>query len=223
MFSRPVGGILVAERIMKFSLTPSNIAKIPDGELPGAMFSYYIGYSEHVRKDPRRKKPYFTRKEGLAFDRSLPRGLRLVHSYTRFDGDVINGGLSQYFGNHLPEEVKEDLEALKTVGATESAKVLEEAIAIYKRDYGWPSKKRKACAYDPWDHPDIERLDHIRCDEDAGRRDYAILDSYLRQRLDECILPVEVECKWIAELLRPPKRRKKKGGRRGGGKAKGRK
>src|SRR6476660_5446165 len=85
---------------MKFSLTPANLAKVIDGELPGAMWEYYIAYCSHVESDSHRETPRFTEKELRAFDLSLPRGLRLVHSFMRFDGDFLNGGIVQYIGNH---------------------------------------------------------------------------------------------------------------------------
>lgn len=189
---------------MKFSLTPSNIAKIIEGELPGAMWEFYIGYREHVEKEGGGGKSYFTSAESRQFDLSLPHGMRLVHTYMRFDGDVLNGGLGQYFGNHSPDEVYEDLAALKTIGATESARILEEAIAVLKLDYGWPSDDLKTCAYDyPGDHPEIVRLNDLRCNDESSRRDYALLNDYLQQHLHDCVIPVDVECCCLEEFLRP--------------------
>lgn len=180
---------------MKFSLTRPNIAKIAPGELPGAMWQFYLGYSaiKQTARDGR---------DWREFHLSLPRGMRLVHTYMRFDGDVLNGGLGQYFGNHSPDEVYEDLAALKAVGATESAKILEEAIALYS-DYGWPSDNlQPRVPEEPGDHPEIERLDDMRCNEAASRRDYAIFNAYLQQHLEECLMPTEVECPYLEEFLR---------------------
>jgi hypothetical protein len=197
---------------MRFSLTAPNLAGILDGELPGAMWEYYLAYSEHARNDPSRDSPHFSAEESRAFDISLPRGLRLVLSFTRFDGDVLNGGIVHYIGNHTwkgnPEEVFEDLEALRTIGAVESAAVLEEAISIFTRDYGWPSGKGDSCGIDVLDHAGLTRLDDLRCNEDSTRRDYAILNGYLCRHLDECILPVEVEIEaaFLAPFLDPSKR-----------------
>ena len=182
---------------MKFSLTPTNFAAIRDGLLPGVMWEFYLAYSEHVEKDPKRQRPHFSAEESRAFDLSLPRGLRLVLSYTRFDGDILNGGIIQYIGNHTwkgnPEEVFEDLEALKTIGAVESVSILEEAISIFRRDFGWPSEQGASCGTDILDHEGLRRLDDLRCNDESSRRDYDILNSYLGKHLDECILPVEVE------------------------------
>ena len=66
---------------IKFSLTPENIAKIPDRELPAAMWEYYLRYCDYTRK--KKHKKYLTAKEWRALDRTLPRGLRLVCSVTR--------------------------------------------------------------------------------------------------------------------------------------------
>ena len=98
---------------MKFSLTLENIAKIPDGELPGAMWEYDLRYCDYTEK--KKHKKYLTAKDWRALDPTLPRGLRLVCSVVRFDGDILNGGIAQYVGNHSPEEVFEDLEALRTI------------------------------------------------------------------------------------------------------------
>jgi hypothetical protein len=189
---------------IKFSLTPENIARIRDGELSGAMWQYYIGYCDHMTRI--KGKRYLTGKESRVLDRSLPRGLRLVHSITRFDGDILNGGVAQYFGNHTPENVAEDLDALLTIGASESARILKKAISIDKRVYGWPAERRESSKVDPWEHPSLERLDELRCNEESSRRDFTILDAYLRQHLDECILPVEVECHWMDEFFMRPKK-----------------
>ena len=183
------------QQFIKFSLSPLNLARIIDGELPGAMWEYYLAYCDHIRKQ-RKKHP--TAKERRKFDLSLPLGLRLVHSFIRFDGDILNGGFCQYIGNHSqhgdPEQVYEDLEALRTVGAGKSAKLLENVIAIYQRDYDWPSRKARRYDVGPCEHPELERLSGLRCNEKSSRRDYAILDAYLREHLDECLLPVEVKC-----------------------------
>jgi hypothetical protein len=185
---------------MKFSLTPANLERIRNGELPGALWEYYLAYSRQVESDPARQGRFFSSAESRAFDNSLPYGLRLVHSLIRFDSDILNGGIAQYFGNHCADEVFEDLKALKTIGAVESAAILEEAISIFSR-LGWPSGTSEA--FGPHSEPDADsnRLDDARCNEDSSLRDNALLDGYLRQHLDECVLPVEVESEFIAEWL----------------------
>ena len=175
---------------MKFSLTLETLMSVRDGALPCVMWSFYLAYSEHVKNS----QQTISHRD---FDRSLPRGLRLVHSVVRFDSDILNGGIAQYIGNHTrngnPDEVFEDLEALETIGANESAAILREAISVATRDFGWPTWSKKSCACEFWEHSDIERLDDIRCNDKSSGRDYSLLDKYLRQFLDECILPVEVE------------------------------
>ena len=180
-------------------MTRSNIARIIDAELPWAMWEYYVEYSWYVRINERNGD---LMAEGRReFDLSLPRGLRLVHSFVRFDGDIHNGGIAQYFGNHSPDEVSEDVDALRTIGA-EGATILEEAVAIYKQIYGWPLNHKGDFEVEPWEHPALERLNHLY-DAELTRRDCARLNAYLRQHLDECILPVEVECSNMHEFLRP--------------------
>lgn len=194
---------------MKFSLTPSNLSRIRDDELAGAMWEYYLRYCEYMRKKNRGRKGWLSARQSRALDLSLPRGLRLVHSLIRFDGDILNGGISQYIGNHTwdrkPDEVLEDLEALKTIGARASAKILQEAILIVTRDYGWPTWSHRSVNCDLWEHPELERLDKLRCNDKSSHRDYRLLNAYLRKHLDECVLPVTVECRSMDEFLRPRK------------------
>src|SRR5690349_11324871 len=117
---------------MKFSLTPENLQTVPRGSLFLVLWDFYMAYSEKVRSDPARTSPHFSAAESREFDVSLPRGLRLVHSIIRSDSGILNGGIQQYvtnhtqrkFGAHAGDEVLEDLEALKAIGATESAKIL---------------------------------------------------------------------------------------------------
>jgi hypothetical protein len=175
------------------------------------MWEYYLGYSDHVRR--KKRKAYFTAKEWREFHCNLPRGLRLVISFTRFDGDILNGGLCQYISNHTergdPADVYEDLFALKTIGASESVELLVKAINVFRRVYGWPSRQDSPSDVPPpWEHPEIERLDDLRCNEESTRRDYRILNAYLKKHLDECVLPVEVKCRpWFLEkILKSPQR-----------------
>jgi hypothetical protein len=185
------------EEVMKYSLTLENLRAIPTLQLPHVMWEYYLAYSRQVGCDLASSNRSFSAAERRAFDLGLPRGLRLVHSIVRFDGDILNGGIWQYVGNHTPddnpEQVFEDLDALKAIGAVESAAILEETISVYTRDYGWPLGTGEQCRYDLYDHPDLIRLDAQRCNNESSFRDYAILAEYLGQHLDECILPVEVE------------------------------
>src|SRR5262245_20401631 len=151
-----------------------------------------------------------TAEELRAFHRSLPRGIRLVHSIVRFDSDILNGGIQQYVTNHtrLPlgphagDEVHEDLEALRTIGANESAKILRQAIAIYEK-YGWPSdSETRWLDLSSKDEAKCEKLDALRCNDKASGRDFRLLEDHLWQHLDECVCKVEVKSEMLAIHLR---------------------
>jgi hypothetical protein len=194
---------------MKFSLSPENLRTIPRGSLFLVLWDFYMAYAEKVRSDPARRSPHFSAAESREFDVSLPRGLRLVHSVIRFDSDILNGGIRQYvtnhtqrqFGTHAGDEVLEDLEALETIGATESAKILRDAIELYRR-YGWPSDpEMRWLDLSPEDEARCEEFGDLRCDDKASGRDHQLLEDYLWQHLDECVLDEEVESWWIEQHI----------------------
>ena len=169
---------------MKYALTLEKLKSVPEGHLPNVMWQYYLDYSSHAER-----QGHWTPAKSREFDLSLPRGLRLVHSWTRFDGDILNGGITQYICNHTyegrGEEVIEDLEALKTIGADESAAILEQAISVFSR-YGWPGEPTEPVP-DFGRLDEIEELDRQRCNNESSRRDYKLLERYLREHLDECV------------------------------------
>jgi hypothetical protein len=121
------------------------------------------------------------------FQRTLPRGLWYVVRYTTFDGDVLNGGIRQFFYSHTPREVCETLEVLERTGLTESADVLRQEMSIYKTKYDWPADWDERWLYS-WDFEDseLDRLDTARCNDESSRRDWVLLDHFLREHLEEC-------------------------------------
>lgn len=185
---------------IRLSLSRSNLAKVNDGFLPSALWAYYLGYQDYMITTNQRKIRGLSDVQWKhAMHHDLPRGLRLVHSFIRFDGDILNGGFCQYLGNHTrrgdPEDVYEDLSVLRTIGAAESAELLQQAIDIVRRDYRWPSwEDIPDEVVQPEDNPELERLDELRCNDESSCRDYKILDAYLRQHLDECEMALEVAC-----------------------------
>ena len=80
--------------------------------------------------------------ERREYGRQLPRGLWFVVRFVTFDGDLLNGGIQQFFHNHTQREVCDACEVLDLIGATESAEMLQQAMSIYENRYGWlPSSK----------------------------------------------------------------------------------
>jgi hypothetical protein len=83
--------------------------------------------------------------------------------------------------------VADSVEALRVIGATESAEFLSQALAIYHR-YGWPDDWESCLNFSPEDEAEVERLSNLRCNDRSSKRDYALLEAYLRQHLDECVV-----------------------------------
>lgn len=60
---------------------------------------------------------------------NLPSGLRNHYLSWLLEAEIMNGGLNQYFWNVSPSLIQRTPEALREIGATEAAKLLEAAIA----------------------------------------------------------------------------------------------
>jgi hypothetical protein len=90
------------------------------------------------------------------------------------------------------EQVNEDFAALRLIGATDSAELLAQAIAIFQR-FGWPFGPPESYPRTMDDQlaidAAVDRIDDLRCNEEASRRDYILLERYLREHLDECVIP----------------------------------
>ncbi|MCI0357371.1 MAG: DMP19 family protein [Planctomycetaceae bacterium] len=157
-------------------ITREWVQQISDIDLPRLLWEYLLGWYDVHRSDI---NPW-----------ELPIGLRIVHDYTVFDGDVLNGGIVQFFENHTPREVHETLRLLRRIGAVESAEVLAKAIEVFIRKYDWPTESderwrdRKA-----YGDPELQSLDKLRCNEESSARDYDLVSAYCRSHPEECIFP----------------------------------
>lgn len=125
-----------------------------------------------------------------AFIESLPRGLQLHKYLVVFDGDILNGGIRQFFRNHSPWEVEQTVAALEEIGAQESADLIRRAIAVHEEQLGWERWERGSREKyigpgytDPEyeDQPVLDAFDEARCDDDASARDYTLLHAYQRR------------------------------------------
>jgi len=67
-------------------------------------------------------------KAGIA---ALSPGARTLYLVQVLGGEVLNGGFEQYFSNSSGEYAHETLAALQEVGASQAAKLLEQAIAAF--------------------------------------------------------------------------------------------
>jgi hypothetical protein len=62
----------------------------------------------------------------------LTNGERIIYYVGELEGEINNGGFSQYFFNSSGQNAKEAINALKTINAEYTASLLEQALAIYK-------------------------------------------------------------------------------------------
>jgi hypothetical protein len=163
---------------------------VPRPELPEVLWEHYMEMQEAANKERKAKTG-----EGLSgaqyvrLLKTYPKGVQMVVSYYRFDGDILNGGIKQVFYNSTPSEIAEMLKTLQTIGAKESAELLKQATAVCKRNYQWPegSNKRWRLRTPPEDRGQSLEFADARCDEEYSRRDYALLADYLANHLEECI------------------------------------
>lgn len=62
----------------------------------------------------------------------LTNGERIIYFVGEIEGEINNGGFSQYFFNSSGRNAKEAINALKIINAEYTASLLEQALAIYK-------------------------------------------------------------------------------------------
>ena len=123
----------LAESIREFEnrkkydvLNPDILEGIPDDELEQAIIDFVeLKVVAEVGDDYEREYEVFT---------SLPKSLQAIDTTFYLEGEVYNGGLSQYLSNSIGLYVKEAVEGLKMIGAYELAQITEEAIEIEKRE-----------------------------------------------------------------------------------------
>jgi hypothetical protein len=172
-------------------LSLETLKKVPSGQLTEFIWDFYL---DHFRFGP---------------DSNLPRGFRIAKSAIIFRSEMDNGGIQQYVTNRTatpnddPQikkqrdsnaltEVEKDLEALHLIGATESAELLTQALALY-RQYGWPfDPEMRWLDFPPeaeaicksidnrWFHPDGP--------DQSYTRDWRCGERYLREHLDDCVI-----------------------------------
>ena len=133
-------------------LTPSAIdlallEATEDNNLEYVVFEYVNAY---VFADPEKFD------EALA---ELPKGLRYCWFITDINYQVLNGGFNQFFSNSSGQYALETLEALRTVGAKEAARILKRAIDIFEKKFGRSTNSRERMYWEPRDDPAIDSLD----------------------------------------------------------------
>jgi hypothetical protein len=103
-------------------ITRNTIASIPDDLLPWAIFDHIW---LKVGKDHATTKQVLT---------ELPAGYRLIYLVFALTGEIDNGGFNQYFFNGLDRDAKQQLEALRIIGATKHQGVFKDAFSIRKQE-----------------------------------------------------------------------------------------
>src|SRR5262245_9748370 len=69
---------------------------------------------------------------------------RTLYLVGMFEGEVINGGISQFFSNSAGNHAQETLDALRHIGAGLSAGLLEKSLAIFPAGAA-PRDRHKRC------------------------------------------------------------------------------
>ncbi len=176
---------------MKARLSLETLKSIPEDELTEFMWDFYL--------DNQMGNPDF----------DLPRGFRIAKLTILFRSEIDNGGIRQYITNHTcgmvadPTElakgnsmalatVKECIESLTLIGATESAELLKEALSLYQK-YGWPSGPGPVeDEIGPLEFDAIcKSIDHRWFHPDGPDQSYTRDwrgEQYLREHLDECVI-----------------------------------
>lgn len=152
---------------------------------PEILWDYFLFLSDKLLKTDRSEDGY------LALVESLPKGLKLNYYLVRFDSDVLNGGIRQFFHNHTPWEVQQVIDSLETIGAVESAKLIQLAIPVYETLTEWERGSRERICPPSWQDPDymaeppLNLIDDVRCSNEASYRDYGLLIEYMRKHPEQ--------------------------------------
>lgn len=91
----------------------------------------------------------------------LPKEIQHVSAVNALEGEVNNGGFSQYFFNSSGDHCSIALEALEVIGATHCAKALGDAIAIVGVNGASPSRDLRSEAIAELSKDDDERLNEL--------------------------------------------------------------
>jgi hypothetical protein len=126
-----------------------------------------------------------------ALMQSLPYGLQIANYLTVFDGEVLNGGIRQFFHNQTPWEVEQTILALQAIGATTSANQILQAIGVYEEHTDWKRGSKDRFAGPPWndsdygEEPTLNAIDDARCNDESSNRDWGLLADYIRLHPDQ--------------------------------------
>jgi hypothetical protein len=104
-------------------ITKEMIHQIPDNQLEQALIDFIL--DEKVRNDYENE---------YSIINSLPKGLIYLYATWHLEAEVNNGGFNQYYFNSAGMFSKEALEGCKYFGAIKLSKIVEESIAIYKKE-----------------------------------------------------------------------------------------
>jgi hypothetical protein len=74
----------------------------------------------------------------------LTQPARTLYLVGMFEGEVINGGISQFFSNSAGNYAHETLEALRQIGAKLSAGLLEKSLSVFPSGIA-PADRHKRC------------------------------------------------------------------------------
>jgi len=66
-----------------------------------------------------------------AHPEQLSAAARVIYYVGCFDGELVNGGMSQFFSNSSGNHAHETLQALRAIGAALSSSLLEKALTIF--------------------------------------------------------------------------------------------
>lgn len=94
----------------------------------------------------------------------LSPALRTYYFVVRFDGELVNGGMSQFFSNSAGNHSSETLTALREIGAVLSAELLQKALTIFPNSEA-PVDRRRRCdllfAFEKLDPKFLDALDEV--------------------------------------------------------------
>jgi hypothetical protein len=124
---------------------------LSEAEPVGALWTDMVGIV--FEDDPRRARP-----------ERLEPSARTLYDICWFQGEVINGGFSQFFANTSGDRAHESLTALRRIGAPLSVDLLEKAMTLFPGGIA-PVEQQRRCellfAFEEREPEFLEELDRL--------------------------------------------------------------
>lgn len=177
------------------AITAEVLSDTQDEALPQLLYDFVCEYLDRAG--------FYQAESDREILHDLPRGLLIVYLLTALDGEISNGGFSQFFTNSSGDYVPETLRACTLAGYDKHRQILEQAIEVWEpaRRVIEMSDQTSSVDREAWDAitaeitPQLEKLDSAYYEAENSEPFGDVIASYVRKHPDECLaeLPAAVD------------------------------